>query len=360
MGTAAADQPYGWTPSGRSTIPQTPLSSYRNVSISAVASVDAPHRVTSSELCAPIAARFGMPVDFLEAVTGIVARRFWDEGERPSATATRAAERALAKSGIAAGDIGVVVSTSVSKDFVEPADACFVHHALGLSERCLNFDLGNACLAFLNGMDVVAQLIEAGSVDHGLVVVGESSRHVVEQTVGRFAEGHGDQAALRNEIATLTLGSGAAAMVLSHRRHAPEGHAFLGTVTRADTAHNELCLGRIDRGVTDSVGLMTHGVALAQRTWQAATEEIGWRLDSVDLFALHQVSGPHTAELARVVGFDVDRAFPIYGELGNIGPASIPIVLAKAEADDALAPGDRVILGGIGSGLNCTVGAVIW
>ena len=341
-----------------STVPA--LTHHRNVSISAVAFVDAPHRVTSATLTAPIAARFGMPSDFLEALTGIVARRFWDADERPSATATRAAREAIAASGVAPADIGAIVSTSVSKDYVEPADACFVHHALGLSERCLNFDIGNACLAFLNGMDVVAQMIATEQIEHGLVVVGESSRHVVEQTVARYANGEGDQATLREEIATLTLGSGAAAMVLSHSRHAPEGHAFLGTVTRADTAHNELCLGHVDRGVTDSLGLMEHGVALAKRTWEAATSELGWSIDSVDLFALHQVSGPHTQELARVVGFDADRAYPIFGEHGNIGPASIPIVLAKAEADGALNPGDRVVLGGIGSGLNCTVGAVIW
>lgn len=333
---------------------------HRNVSISAVACVDAPHRIVSAALTAPIAARFGMPADFLEAVTGITARRFWDRGERPSATAARAASQAIAASGLSPDEIGVVVSTSVSKDFVEPADACFVHHALGLSERCLNFDLGNACLAFLNGMDVVAQMIDSGQIDHGLVVVGESSRDVVEHTVARYADGEGDQATLRKEIATLTLGSGAAAMVLSHSRLAPEGHAFLGTVTRADTAHHQLCLGHVDRGATDSQGLMEHGVALAKRTWTAATAELDWSIDSVDLFALHQVSGPHTEELARVVGFDVSRAFPIYAEHGNIGPASIPIVLAKAEKDGALNPGDRVILGGIGSGLNCCVGAVVW
>jgi acyl-CoA:acyl-CoA alkyltransferase len=336
------------------------VSRYENVSIAGVACVDAPHRVTSASLTEPFAASLGMPGDFLEAITGIVERRFWDEGQRPSAMSARAGNELIEQLGVARGDIGVVVSTSVSKDYVEPADACFVHHALGLSPDCLNFDIGNACLAFLNGMDVVAQMIEHGQIEHGLVVVGESSRHVVEQTVARFASAGADPASLRDEIATLTLGSGAAAMLLSHARHVPEGHAFLGTVTLADTAQHGLCLGQLDRGVTDTQGLMTHGVALAKRTWAKATEALGWSLDSVDLFALHQVSGPHTEELARAVGFDVARAFPIYRSFGNIGPASVPIVLTKAEQADAMTSGDRVVLGGIGSGLNCTVGAIAW
>ncbi len=339
------------------------MNRYENVVIAGLAWVEAPERVTSSALTAPIAGQLktlGMPPDFLEGITGIRARRFWPRGTRPSEAATRAGQQVLLASGIAPEQIGALVSTSVSKDYVEPAVACFVHHALGLPETCINFDIGNACLAFLNGMDVVAQMIERGQIESGMVVVGESSRPVVEATVQRLARPDTDGARLRAQLATLTLGSGAAAMILSHARSAPAGHAYLGTVSLANTAQHDLCLGRADEGITDTQSLLVHGVALAKRTWQRAVQELGWSLESVDLFALHQVSGPHTLELAKAVGFDVARAHPIYPEQGNIGPASVPIVLADAERNDLLSAGDRVILGGIGSGLNCTVGAVIW
>ena len=65
------------------------------------------------------------------------------------------------------------------------------------------------------------------------------------------------------------------------------------------------------------------------------------------------MSEAHTATLASVLGFDPSKAFLIYPELGNIGPASVPIVLSKAEDAGRLHPGDRVVLAGIGSGLNC-------
>jgi 3-oxoacyl-[acyl-carrier-protein] synthase-3 len=50
----------------------------------------------------------------------------------------------------------------------------------------------------------------------------------------------------------------------------------------------------------------------------------------------------------------------IVGEFGNIGPALVPIVLSKAADLKRIRRGDRVVLAGIGSGLNCTVGEVIW
>ena len=53
-------------------------------------------------------------------------------------------------------------------------------------------------------------------------------------------------------FATLTLGSGAAAMVMCRRDLAPRGHPYLGGVTRAATQFNRLCTGQMDRMVTDS------------------------------------------------------------------------------------------------------------
>jgi len=46
--------------------------------------------------------------------------------------------------------------------------------------------------------------------------------------------------------------------------------------------------------------------------------------------------------------------------MGNIGPASVPIVLAKIAEMGKLKKGDRIALLGIGSGLNCSMGEVIW
>jgi 3-oxoacyl-[acyl-carrier-protein] synthase-3 len=336
---------------------------FENVSIAGVAHVDAPHRITSAEIedqLAPTLARLSMPSDVLQSLTGVRARRFWGRDVQPSAAATLAGEEVLRRTGIERGRIGVLVSTSVSRDFVEPSVACFVHQNLGLAATCANFDVTNACLGFLDGMQITASMIERGAVDYGLVVCGESSRFVVERTVERLRATSCDAATLRDQFATLTLGSGAAAILLTHARLAPEGHAYLGGVSVAATQHNRLCLGQVDGGVTDSKNLLEHGVDLAKRTWGRAREAFGWSTDSVDHFAIHQVSEVHTAALAKAIGFDLGRAFLTYPEFGNVGPASVPMALAKADRAERLHPGDRVVLAGIGSGLNATAAGIVW
>jgi 3-oxoacyl-[acyl-carrier-protein] synthase III len=336
---------------------------FENVSIVSVAHVDAPHRIPSADIeaeLAPTLDRLGMPRDVLQSLTGVRARRFWDPGFLPSQAATLAAERVLAQAGVDRAKIGILINTSVCRDYVEPSVACFVHDSLRLGSGCMNFDLANACLGFLDGMQVVGNMIERGQVDYGLVVDGEGSRHVVEQTIARLSRESCDMAMFRDQLATLTVGSGAAAMLLAHSRLAPEGHAFVGAVSVAATEHNRLCRGQVDWGVTDAQSLMSHGVEIAKKTWEKAQLALGWPTASVDSFALHQVSEAHTATLASVLGFERSRAFLIYPELGNVGPASVPIVLSKASEAERLHAGDRVVLAGIGSGLNATAAGVLW
>ncbi len=335
---------------------------FSHVSIASVAAIEAPHRVASSELeerLAPLFRRLSMPAGVIASLSGINARRFWDEGVNPSDVAARAGEEALAKAGVPRDRIGAVISTSVCRDFIEPSVACLVHRNLGLASECLNFDLGNACLGFVNGMDMVAHMIERGEIELGLVVDGEGSRHAVEATIARLNES-GDARAFADNFATLTLGSGAAAMVLGRSDLVTNGHRYLGSVSLAATEHNQLCRGQIDGMITDGQKLLVAGIELAQRTFVRARDVLGWTPDALSEVVIHQVSRHHTERLAAALGIDLSKIHAIYPEHGNVGPASVPMVLAKAEAAGRLSRGQRVALMGIGSGLNCAMAEIVW
>lgn len=333
---------------------------FHNVSITSVSHLDAPHAVASEEIERQLTQtmeRLGIRQGLLQELSGIRERRFWDDGTMPSDVAARAAEAALANAGVDRTRIGILVNTSVSRDYVEPSTACIVHGTLGLPPTCMNFDLGNACLGFVNGMEMVANMIERGQVEYGLVVNGESSRFVTERTVERLLDPAVDQTTFRANFATLTLGSGAAAMVLgpgTGRRR------FMGGVNLAATEHNRLCYGQVDHMVTDTRALMAAGIGLASRTWAEATEELGWSGDELDWLVLHQVSRAHTDALVAALGLDPDKIYRLYPEYGNVGPAGVPIVLSKLAAEGRLEDGDRIALMGIGSGLNCAMAEVRW
>jgi len=64
--------------------------------------------------------------------------------------------------------------------------------------------------------------------------------------------------------------------------------------------------------------------------------------------------------LCQTLGLDPKKVMAIFPEFGNIGPASVPIVLSKAAEAGRLNKGNRVALMGIGSGLNCSMAEVVW
>ena len=336
---------------------------FQNVAILGLAHVEAPHRITSAEIddrLRPLTDRLGIASGVLDGVAGITARRFFDPGVPPSKVATMAAEVALERSGIARERFGLLVNTSVCRDYLEPSTACLVHGNLSMPAHCRNYDVGNACLGFLSGMELASAMLESGQIDYALIVDGEHSRDVTESTIERLLGPNTTVETYRNEFAALTLGSGGAAMVLGRANEHPEGHRFLGGVTLAATQYNHLCVGQPDRMYTDTKGLLLAGVTLATQTLATTVEHMNWNVDDIDEYVLHQVSKVHTESLCSRLKLSLDKVLRIYPEYGNIGPAAIPYVLSASAEAGRLNPGSRIALMGIGSGLNCAMAEVVW
>ena len=289
-------------------------------------------------------------------------RRLWDGPVRASDAATLAGVKALADAGIDADRIGLLVNTSVSRDYLEPSTASIVAGNLRLPDTCQNFDVANACLAFLNGMDIAGRMIERGEIDYALVVDGETADLAYEKTLERLSRAEITEQDFRDEMATLTLGSGAAAMVLARAELAPGAPRYKGGVTRSATEWNQLCRGDLhhDRMIADGRMLMIEGLKLGQKTFTAAKAVLGWAVEELDQFVIHQVSKAHTQAFLRAFRIDPKKVMTIFGEHGNIGPASVPIVLSKLREMGRLKKGNRIALLGIGSGLNCSMAEVVW
>lgn len=350
---------------------QGPHAPFENVRIEALAFEVPPQRVTSraiEEELGDTYRRLGIPAGCIETLVGIEARRFWDDGVDIGAAATLAARKAYAASGRGTELMqrtGLILSTSVSKDYIEPSVAALVRGQLALdgpdgNGDCEAFDVGNACLGFMNGMDLAALWIEQRRVGAALVIAAESSRHVVRQTIARLKADDATMQDFREALPTLTLGSGAVAMLLVHKDLATTSHRLLGSVSLGDPASSTICLGTPDWMKTDATRLLTHGVELAARTWSRAVARLGWSRDAFQHFVCHQVGATHMATLFKKLELDLDKAFLTYPELGNIGPAAVPLTLGLAVDEGRVRPGDRLALMGIGSGLSCMMMEVVW
>ena len=333
---------------------------FTNTAVLAVQTADASRVVSSAafdEALADTYRRVGLRPGLLERLAGIRERRWWADGVTFVDGAAEAGAKAVSESGVDPAAIGLMVNTSVSRRYLEPSTAVAVHHALGLPRSCQNFDVTNACLGFVNGMELAAAMIDSGMVEYALIVNGEDSRPVQERTIERLnGPGTVSQDVLA-QFATLTLGSGAAAMVLGRADEHPEGHRLIGSASRSGSEHHDLCVGDNELMRTDLKGLLDAGLNLSADLWAEAAGEFDWTR-GMDRYIVHQVSKVHTQAMCDRFSIDPALVPTTFPTRGNLGPASVPFTLADRQ--DSLVDGDRVLLMGIGSGLNASCLEIAW
>jgi len=329
-----------------------------------------PPRVVSSEQIeqrlAPLYDRLHLPIGRLELMSGIKERRLWPQGTKPSEAATLAGRRVIENAGLKPQAIECLIFTSVSRDMMEPATASFVHDKLGLSPTALIFDISNACLGFLDGMVMLANMIELGQVTNGLIVSGETAEDLLESTIQALQT---DETLTRKSIkpafASLTIGSGAVALYMRRTRNNEDRPRLIHGAWRANTSHSDLCHGgQSGRNTvlmaTNSEELLHRGVETALATWRAFSGKAGWGAENIDRFFCHQVGSAHAKLLFENLGLSPAKNFETLQILGNIGSVSAPITMAMAMEQGVFHSGQKGALFGIGSGINCMMLGVEW
>ncbi|MGE0606246.1 MAG: 3-oxoacyl-ACP synthase III [Pirellulales bacterium] len=346
---------------------------FQNVCVEAFGYALPEEVVTSAEIesrLSPLYARLGLPEGRLELMTGIRERRFWPRGMLPSVQSAISGERAIQQSGIDRSEIGALLHCSVCRDYLEPATASGVHRRLGLSSDCVVYDVSNACLGLLNGMLQVANMIELGQIRAGLVVGTESGRDLVENTIEHLNR---DTTLSRNDIklavASLTIGSGSAAVLLVDRDLTRTGNRLQGGLVANDTAHSHLCQSGSDEAAaggmkplmrTDSEALLHAGVALARRAFPDFAAAVEWPLGAIEKTFCHQVGQAHRKLMFQALDIDPRCDFSTVEFLGNTGAVAVPLTAALGIERGHLQPGDRVALLGIGSGINVVMLGMEW
>ncbi len=333
---------------------------FKQTRIAAVAHVLPGEVVTSDDIereLAPVYERLRLPAGRLELMTGIRERRVWPTHTRPS-EASSAAGKAALDMVPDLPPVDLLVHAAVSRDRLEPATAAYVHKSLQLPRHTQIFDLSNACLGFLNAMITAGAMIECGLIRTALIVSGENGRPLLEETTRTLLAGEFTRKSIKPFFANLTIGCGAVAMVLCRRDlHSGGGFGDLEFgVSRTDGSFSHLCEGDSSAGgglvmQTDSEALMEAGIGLATETWQSFLRSDPAQAP-FDRVITHQVGKTHQRRLHEALEIDPALDYPTYPFLGNVGSVACPITLSIAAANQAIRPGSRVALLGIGSGLS--------
>ncbi len=350
---------------------------YRRVCLEAFG-YEVPECVVTSEniesRLAPLYEKLKLPAGRLEMMTGIRERRLWPKGFKPSDASTKAGLKAIEKAGVDPSQIECLIHSSVSRDFLEPATATVVHNNLGLPKSAMVFDISNACLGFLNAMLTAANMIELGQIKSAIVVAGESAGQLLEKTIQELNSlENPTRNKIKDSFPSLTIGSGAVAVVLNDISISKTKHRLLGGTFRSATMYNNLCQGSVgsaDAGFanesnmphmcTNAEALLVSGCELARENWEDFQRELNWSAETPDRIFCHQVGSMHRRAVYQALDLDMNKDFSTFEALGNVGSVSLPITLAIACDQGLVSKGDNIAMLGIGSGINSIMLGVEW
>ncbi len=326
-----------------------------------------PDRILTSEeiecQLSQVYEKLEIPRGQLEKLTGVRERKVWPVGTLPSDVATAAAKKALEKEKIEPRNIDLIIHSGVCRDALEPSTANITHSKLGLEPHCLAFDLSNACVGFMNAMTVAANMISLGQAKRALIVTGENSGPIYEDTIN-ILKSNPTLESYRKSLANLTLGSAAVAYVLTHKDLCTEKPYLVGGIGQADSRGHHLCRGYGDVNhlymETNTQELMKTGLSLFQVSWVLFKEEMDWKNDTPDHFLTHQISLSHHKRCFELLELNEKKSHPYIQTHGNTGSAAAPLALVLAAQSGSFKKGDNLALLGIGSGVNTMLLGIQW
>ena len=286
--------------------------------------------------------------------SGIERRHFAADGEVTSDLATHAAEAALKAAGLTGADMDAVVVATSTPDQTFPATATKVQMRIGMTGG-FAFDIQAVCAGFVFALANATALIESGQAKRVLVIGAETFSRIMDWT---------------DRGTCVLFGDGAGAIVLEAQdgTGSSEDRGVLATDLNSDGRYGDILY--VDGGVssTQSTGVLKmagrevfkHAVVKLAKTGEAVLAKAGVAAEDVDWLVPHQANLRIISATAQKMGLPMERVVQTVQDHGNTSAASIPLALSVAVSKGQIAPGQLLLLEGIGGGLVWGSAALRW
>jgi 3-oxoacyl-[acyl-carrier-protein] synthase III len=290
--------------------------------------------------------------------TGIRERGKLPADQGTSDLATAAAVEALKSAGMQASDIDLIVVCTCTPDMPMPTTAALVHRNLRVGRPIPAYDLNAVCAGFVFGLEVVVDQLMSGRYQRALLIGADAMTRLMDY---------------QDRQTCVLFGDGAGAVVMT----AEEGESgVVATILKADGEFWDLIQvpgGGSRRPASPYVlsqreqymrmngrGTFKLAVQSMEQVILDTIERAGWTLADVDHVLVHQANQRIIEATAERMGVPLEKVPTNVENTGNTSAASIPLLLDECHRAGRLAPGDRVICAGFGSGLSWGGVALIW
>lgn len=308
-----------------------------------------PARVMSND---ELARRIDTTDDWITQRTGIRQRHVAAEGEFTSDLALAAARAALAKAGVDASEVDLIIVATTTPDDTFPATATKVQAGLGLV-RGAAFDVQAVCAGFIYALSVADSMIKCGQADTALVIGAETFTRLLDWD---------------DRTTCVLFGDGAGAVLL--RAHEGNGNAkdfgVLSTHLHSDGRERDILYVDGGPSSTSTVGhvrmagkeVFRHAVSKLAQVVDEALAANGLAPNDVNWLVPHQANKRIIDGIAAKLDMPSDRVVCTVDRHANTSAASVPLALSEAVEDGRIKDGDLVLVEAIGGGLAWGAGLI--
>jgi 3-oxoacyl-[acyl-carrier-protein] synthase III len=286
--------------------------------------------------------------EWIQARSGIRARRFLEEGRTTSDLAAEAGLRACETAEIKPSELDLIVCATISPDMPLPAVAVTVQQKMGA--HCPAFDMAAACAGFIYGLSVGDAFIRGGGFKKVLVIGVEVLSRAMDlqdrNTCVLFGDGAGAVVLVpgdddRGILSTHIYADGSLMPLLN----IPAG----GTAEPASVKSIE---GRRHFIKMQGKPVFTHAVKKISEASLTALEHNQVSAAEVDCVVAHQANLRILEGVAERCKLPLEKFYLNIHKYGNTSSASIPIALDEAVKEGRIKPGDMLLFAALGAGLS--------
>lgn len=297
--------------------------------------------VTNDEICE----RIDSSDEWIRERSGIIERRWAAEDESVVDMAAIAAADALAKAGIAADQVGMVMLATVTHPYQTPSAAAEVTARIG-AVNAAAMDIAAACAGFCYGLALANDMVRGGSARY-VVVVG--------------VEKLSDWVNPDDRSTAFLFADGAGAVVVGPSEQPAIGPVVWGADGEqkdAITMTQSLIDYKVNGGelfptlVMQGQQVFRWAVGEMAKACHRALDAAGVSADDLDAFIPHQANMRITDAMVRAL--KLPEHVPVARDIaytGNTSAASVPLAMERM-LDTGEAPhGGTALLIGFGAGL---------
>ena len=316
---------------------------FHNVRISGLACAVPNHKVMTDHY----KEHFGEAVvERFKSATGIEGRYLSDGTQTTSDLSFVAADALMKKKGLTGEDFDAVILITQNEDYKIPSTAYVLHKRLNIKKDCLVFDINLGCSGFVNGVYVLSGLIESGTINRALLLVGdaETNHKITNDTSFTMMFGDASSATIIERGEGIVQG-----MIRS------DGEGFNTLITpipgsRFPGVYSSEEAGLQQKMDGDETFLFT--ITKVPRLFKEFFSTFECVAEDYDYIMLHQANLMIVNQIAKKLKLPKEKVPISLHEYGNTDGASIPVGIVDLCAHMNTSRKMKLLTSGYGIGLS--------